>query len=182
MRRRTAKARLLGYTLMEVMVSMAVLAVGASGVIALQKVTGVGNTNTRNLAAANRIAAKWAERLSFDSLQWDPALGFSNTYWLKTAAAPGQWAVPAEVSSYASPDADVLGADLFPGDPAQPAFCTHIRLTPLPGFQQTIRAEVRVFWDKAGNPVSCGVAPDVVSASPDRYASVHTLVGVIGSQ
>jgi prepilin-type N-terminal cleavage/methylation domain-containing protein len=172
-----------GYTLMEVMVSLAVLTIGAAGVIALQKVTGVGNMYTRNIATANRIAAKWVERLELDGRQWTEMTGFQSTFWLKSAAAPpGQWAAPVEKPAYASPDADVLGADIFNGDTADAAFCTHLRLTTLAGFQGAVRAEVRVFWEKAGDPVDCTVAPDVVSASPGRFSSVHTLVAVVASK
>ncbi len=172
-----------GYTLMEVMVSLAVLAVGAAGVIGLQKVTGVANSYTRNLATASRIAAKWVERLELDGRQWSDTTGFGSTYWLKSAtAAPGQWTTPVERPSFASPDADVLGADIFPGDTADPAFCTQVRLTTLSGFSGAIRAEVRVFWEKAGDPINCNVTGDAVNAAPSRYGSVHNVIAIVASK
>lgn len=172
-----------GYTLMEVMVSLAVLGVGAAGIIGLQKVTGVGNAYTRNLATATRVAAKWVERLELDGRQWSETTGFGSTYWLKTAtAAPGVWTTPAERPAFASPDADVLGADIFAGDPAEPAFCTHVRLTTLSGYSGAIRAEIRVFWEKAGDPIDCGVSADAVNAAPGRYGSVHNLIAIVASK
>lgn len=172
-----------GYTLMEVMVSLAVLAVGAMGIVALQKVAGVGNTNARNVAAANRVAAKWAERLELDGRSWSDISGFGGTYWLKGATdLPGQWISPAVKPLYASPEADVLGADLFDNDPAETAFCTLLRLTKFPGYSGALRAEVRVFWSKAGDPADCALTAADVDAAPGRYGSVHTLLTVVASR
>jgi len=184
-----------GYTLVEVAVALAVLAVGAAGVIAVQKATGVGNVNARNIATANRIAAKWAERLQADSLQWNELTGYSSSHWLsKATLPPAAWAIPLEVPGRASPDADVLGADIFPGDPAASAFCTHLRLLALPGsaaalttppappLVPAIRAEIRVFWRKSGDPVDCSKPPNDIGQERERYGFIHHVAGVTAPQ
>ena len=56
-----------GYTVIEVMIALTLLAIGTSGIIAMQKVTSVTNREARNLVIANQIARTWmeaAERLS----------------------------------------------------------------------------------------------------------------------
>lgn len=177
-----SRARLHGYTLVEVIAALGVLAVGATGVIALQKVTGLGNASARNLSTAKNICASWAERLKLDALQWSAASEFGDTYWLKNAALPpGQWIAPAEVAGFGSPDADILGADIYPNDPSAPAFCTQMRLVTLPKNPRAVRAEIRVFWERRGAQIECNVAPDFVSNHPERYASVYDVLGVIAT-
>ncbi|HZF56744.1 MAG TPA: prepilin-type N-terminal cleavage/methylation domain-containing protein [Polyangiaceae bacterium] len=184
-----------GYTLVEVAVALAVLAVGAAGVIAVQKATGVGNVHARNIATANRIAAKWAERLQADSLQWNEISGYSKSHWLsKATQAPAKWFIPAEIAGRASPDADVLGADIFPPDPAASAFCAHLRLLALPGsaahlttpaeppMVPAVRAEIRVFWRKSGDPVDCSKLPDAITQERERYGFVHHVAGITAPQ
>ncbi|MEO7327646.1 MAG: prepilin-type N-terminal cleavage/methylation domain-containing protein, partial [Minicystis sp.] len=167
-----------GYTVMEVMMALAILTLGASGVIAVQKATLIGNTNARNLATANAIAQGWVERLRTDALVWNAPGNtddVNDTNWLK-AADPGNpnkpWIKPDEFvtpSLPGSPDTDILGAGIYPGDPGPPAsaFCTQLRFTrfpaaALPAYRKLIRAEIRVFWERAGLPLDCGIAPNPV--------------------
>jgi type IV pilus assembly protein PilV len=184
-----------GYTLVEVAVALAVLAVGAAGIIAVQKATGIGNVHARNIATANRIAAKWAERLQADSLQWNELTGYANSHWLSQATlAPASWVIPVEIPPRASPDADVLGADIFPPDPAASAFCTHLRLLALPGsaahlptpaqppMVPAVRAEIRVFWRKSGDPVDCSKPPNDITQDRARYGFIHHVAGVTAPQ
>jgi len=173
------RAGLRGYTIIEVMMALAVLTLGASGVIAMQKATIISNTNARNLATGNAIGQAWIERLRADALSWNEAGGtpdLPSTAWLNgavngTPTSGGGWAAPAMVlptnaQPAGSPLADVMGADLYPSvDPVTlvPAFCTQIRLTrfansttsTLANFYKVIRVEVRVIWDRRGQQVSC---------------------------
>lgn len=171
-----------GYTLMESVAAIGVLAVGATGVVAMQKAALIGNTNARNLSTANAIAATWAERLRADGMLWNDANGvpdLTDTRWLQAVnTAPGVWLIPTEFPGVASPDADVLGADLFTNE-AAPAFCTHLRLTQM--YPTMIRAEIRVFWEKAGMPlpVNCAVGIDTVTSSNGRYGYVYLTTGIL---
>lgn len=187
--------RLRGYTLIEVAVALAVLAVGAAGVIAIQKATGLGSVNARNVTTANRIASKWAERLQSDALSWNTISGYGASNWLKEATLPAAaWKIPAEVLNFGAPDADVLGADIYAGDNSTQAFCTHLRLTALPGSLENpsgglqppnipgIRAEIRVFWSRKGQPVNCGLDPNTIDSSRELYGFVYQVAGITAPQ
>jgi type IV pilus assembly protein PilV len=167
---RRSKAR--GYTMVEAMTALGVLGLGAYGIVGIQRTTLLGNINARNLATANAIAVTWAERLRNDGLLWNQPNGvddLSDTYWLSQALPnPGGWIAPATVVSLnASSAADVMGADIVPPpaslpipgspQPIEPAFCTHVRLTKF--YPTEIRAEIRVYWSRTGNPILCNEAP-----------------------
>ena len=172
-----------GYTIMEVMMSMSVLAIGAAGVITMQKATVYGNTHARNLATANAVAATWAERLRADGALWtnpaDAPSTLANTRWLKEAeVTTGDWFSPTAIDDVGSPAADVLGADLYsPGDadPEAQAFCTQMRLTQV--YPTLIRAEIRVFWSRASVPVTCDLQVDPAS-EVGKYGFVYVTTGI----
>ncbi|XXX80002.1 prepilin-type N-terminal cleavage/methylation domain-containing protein [Sorangium sp. So ce134] len=188
-RRRAASG---GYTLIEVMAALGVLAIGATGVLALQKATLISNTNARNLTIANNVAMTWAERLRVDALQWNdprrvPDLD-GDTQWLRlTSASPFPAKVtPTPVVALGAPSADVFGTDIDAGDPSQPAFCTHVRFRqftdPVSGtrlWESLIRAEIRVIWERNGNPIDCGIDPVTVDQQPDRFGAVYLTTAVL---
>jgi len=135
--------------------ALAVLSIGATGVIAMQKTALIGNVHARNLATASAIAATWIERLRVDGLRWIRTDTGQNTIaqtrWLNAVGndhpnkvnPEGQWIRPADFPGQdVSAAADVRGRDIF-NDP-ETAYCTHIRLTQLS--DNMIRADVRVFW------------------------------------
>ncbi len=82
---------------------------------------------------------------------------------------------------------DLIGADLYASGQsggAQPAFCTKVRLTRLklfpdptnnnPNTIRTLRAEIRVYWERAGIPVDCspgGKLPDPETHDNNHLAS-----------
>ena len=146
-KRRRSSTASRGYTVMEVMMSLAILGVGASGVMAMQKATLLANTSAKNLATANFIAESWMERLRVDALQWNEPQGLptdiGDTAWLNTATANPLWQIPATVLPAGGSAADVTGADALITDPipvAASAFCTQLRQTrfiplTLPGYR-----------------------------------------------
>ncbi|WP_437649173.1 type IV pilus modification PilV family protein [Sorangium sp. So ce362] len=181
-----------GYTLIEVMAALGVLAIGATGVLALQKATLISNTNARNLVIANNIAMTWAERLRVDALQWNdplrvPDLG-SDTDWLRLTNPTSAKATPPWVDRlWAAPSADVFGTDIYAGDTtSQVAFCTHVRLRqfndPVTGtriWESLIRAEIRVIWERNGNPIDCTIDPVLVDQAPGRFGAVYLTTGIL---
>lgn len=178
MTRRRSHAPSAGYTMVEVMTSIAILTVGAAGVIAMQKTTLLANNNGRMLATANVIAASWADRLSLDAVQWN---NFNNvpditdTTWVKTATVnPGQWFIPVQ-SADASPIADPIGVDVHGNDASAHAFCTHLRMYNM--FPNLVRTEIRVFWDRSGQAVDCTQVPAVWDAG--KYGAVYVTTSVI---
>jgi hypothetical protein len=170
------------YTVVEVMMSLGILALGAVGVVALQKVTLISNSDARNRTTATAIAQSWMERLRTDAIQWNkerltPGASddLGETIWLKqqqldpqwylgNPVSPKGWFSPTSIQKYATSDADLLGASFDPGDdPAlRPAFCTQIRLTDLNStgvsvLPRLMRVEVRTFWERAGRPADCTI-------------------------
>ncbi len=170
--KRARKSQQRAYTVVEVMMALAVLTLGASGVIAMQKATLIANTNARNVVTATGIAQAWMERLRTDALTWNDPAGSpdltSDTVWLKDATGTqplgSGWVPPATIKPAGSSQADIMGADIFSGDPSTSAFCTQVRLTrfstasKLWSLSRMIRVEVRVYWDKSSRPVDCGAA------------------------
>jgi type IV pilus assembly protein PilV len=160
------------FTVVEVMAALAVLGLGAAGVIAMQKATLIANTNARNLVIANGIAQGWMERMRVDALAWNEPGGIpdlAQTQWLNNATTssppwvaltlslPGGGTTEPAGSQYA----DVMGADIYTGDTSAPGFCTFARftrfatsqdpsVTPLWSYYRLIRVEIRTIWDKSG--------------------------------
>ncbi|HKQ69072.1 MAG TPA: prepilin-type N-terminal cleavage/methylation domain-containing protein [Polyangiaceae bacterium] len=171
-----------GYTVIEVMIALTLLAIGTTGVIAMQKATAVGNRDAKNLVIANQIARTWMERLRADALQWnhpsplrtDPDL--ADTRWLNNNIT-GQWFRPAD-DVKGSPTFDALGNDVRDVNSANGVFCTNVRLTWLYGPESApppylVRTEVRVYWLRdggggvveAGKPL-CPTNPTLALVSP----------------
>jgi prepilin-type N-terminal cleavage/methylation domain-containing protein len=164
----TARERRRGYTVVEVMIALAILAIGTSGIIAMQKVTAVGNRDAKNLLIGNQIARTWTERLRADAAQWNHPSSYqttddlANTQWIRQVSTnAGQWIRPAD-SALGSFTADSFGNDVPANDPAA-TYCTNLRLTWLYGPPAAppylLRAEVRVFWlrDGGGGVIDPGI-------------------------
>jgi prepilin-type N-terminal cleavage/methylation domain-containing protein len=164
---RTRRNRRRGYTVIEVMIALTLLAVGTSGVIAMQKVTAIANRDAKSLVIATQVARTWMERLRVDATQWNHPSALNqdsdlpDTRWLKTVT--GTWFRPTDDLA-GSPAADALGNDVRDTDLSNAIYCTNVRLTwlygPPPGTPPPylIRAEVRVYWlrDGGGGTVEAG--------------------------
>lgn len=59
-----------GFTLVEVMVAVGLIAVGAMGVLGLLRQSARANRHARQLDVATQIAENWLERLKIDALEW----------------------------------------------------------------------------------------------------------------
>jgi prepilin-type N-terminal cleavage/methylation domain-containing protein len=151
-----------GYTLVEVMMSLAVFTIGVMGMIGMQKVSISSNQHAKNLAIATHIAEAWLDELAADAAQWNETGDFEETNWLINVGSEdgpaGAWFRPAYSSARRfGPAFDALG-NAVPGDAiAEDAhFCADVRLTWL--YRQVaakeggglVRAEVRVFWRREG--------------------------------
>jgi prepilin-type N-terminal cleavage/methylation domain-containing protein len=169
-RRRARLGYRLGYTMVEVMMGMSLLAIGAAAVISMQRASMQANLEARKLDMANSIAREWVERLRRDATQWtlpnasNASSNYANAKLLSTYLALGAsgqttaWSYPnaylagAAVPDGVSPGFDILGRDLkatdilgATGTPSKAIFCTNIRLNWLVA-STLMRAEVRVFW------------------------------------
>jgi prepilin-type N-terminal cleavage/methylation domain-containing protein len=146
-----------GYTVIELMMALAVFTTGVMGVIAMQRTVLAANRHARNLTVANGIAQAWLDQLAVDSTMW--VTNLNDTVWLQSVNAPGvngTWQLPAQsvaaVRNF-GPTFNVFGAP----DPNATDYCAHIRLTwfsdpnaGAPAGTGSIRTEVRVFWLRDG--------------------------------
>jgi type IV pilus assembly protein PilV len=148
------------------MLAIAILAVGAAGVMTMQKAAIQGNSDARKLDLANAIARQWVERLRRDATTWTlpsrtrpgAANWSNNTVYISQLASGsniGKWVYPQfnannQWDGY-SPAADLLGRDIAPagGSVTFPGaqFCTQVKLEWLVQ-DESLRATVRVFWLK----------------------------------
>lgn len=166
-----------GYTVIELLMSLTVLALSASGIIAMQRITLESNRYAKNLAIATRVGEAWAEQLEADSALWSTLSPIANTNWLKQAGActgntaPTNWIQPDWVSDrHFGAAFDALGGpvDTTTGPPdSYIQFCTHLRFAwlncdpPATGGVMkgngVIRTEIRVFWRRDDDEASTSV-------------------------
>jgi type IV pilus assembly protein PilV len=194
-----------GYTAVEVLMAMTVMAVGAAGVISMQKASIQGNLDARKTDVANSIARAWIERIKRDAMLWTQP-GPSNPTGGNLASAPilnagintnnGTWFLPLQDialtgSTALSPGFDILGRDLPQADLAKALFCANVRMTWLPvpaAPQDLIRVEVRVLWPRGitGNTLpaggTCNATVAVSNApSPLVYHAIYAVTAVRGN-
>lgn len=192
-----------GYSIIEVMMALGVLAVGTTGVIALQKVSLVGNTNARMADAARLVAGTWVERLKSDALQWNDPMGVSDiadTRWLNVAGTynpqnppnANSWVRAPQVANWSSPVADIHGADVFDVNSLDGVFCTHLQLAravekrySLGGATHpiAIRAIVRVVWRRDLAPITeCRTLNPVDFENDDGRYGFYYVTTMIGQE
>lgn len=178
--------------------AMTLFAIGAAGVIGMQKVSVQGNADARRFDIATAIGNEWMARLQRDAMTWtkpdsaDPNSNITNTMWLKSASALPTplgtnvgWQLPPEPTepyhgkSYAF---DVMGRELPAGSPDF-FFCVNYRLDILDPVNNPttspIRAEIRVFWPRfeQGAPASC--TPDTAAALTAQQAHFLYLTSIV---
>jgi len=147
-----------GYTLVEVMMALGILAAGATGILALQMAAIRGNQEANEFATATRTVQLWLDRYRMDALSWrtggldttPSAALFANTEYFRTMPPVGAsgWATPPAAAAGSFPDADQLSfhgnPQPAPGSPL-PVFCTQSNLTWVYA-GTAIRVHVRTDW------------------------------------
>jgi prepilin-type N-terminal cleavage/methylation domain-containing protein len=179
-----------GYTAVEVMMAMTVMAVGAAAVMSMQKASIQGNLDARKTDVANSIARMWVERLQRDAMQWtlpngdNPTLNNFANAKLLSSPTYGAWGLPKWEMGQTNPETmsyafDILGRDLPAADiPNNTIFCVNYRLQwlvpqALPLEPGLIRADVRVLWTVGiSNAPAAGWCNDANAAAtnPDQAA------------
>ncbi|MCS6797986.1 MAG: prepilin-type N-terminal cleavage/methylation domain-containing protein [Myxococcota bacterium] len=137
-----------GYTIIEVMMAIAILVVGAVGILALQRAATRANAEAREQTTATQITRRWLEILRRDGLRWTQrgSAGLLGTQYLNAVptspTAVGPWFTPLGA------DPTAFGYDGLPAGGGRPAhFCVNVRLSwTLP--QEAIRADVRTWWHR----------------------------------
>ena len=150
---RAARRQSAGYTAVEVLMSMSVLAVGVIGIFSMEKVTVSSNVHAKNLAIATHIAQGWLGTLEAEAMRWDttPNVLATRTSWLGTGLGLTQpaWFRPNFIAGQVyGPEFDELGNPVARNG----RFCVDLRLSPLNGAAAIAegtgmsRVEVRVYW------------------------------------
>jgi len=184
-----------GFTLIEVMVSLGIMMIGAMAVIGLQAQTIRANGYARQLTTATQIGQIWIERLKQDACLWTQRAALTpvppETVLAATALGPTTYLsdILAQRGRWVSPPADAIllsrGFD-FQGDDAPtaagtptPFYCSAYRLNWV-FFGEAIRADVRVWWPRAGsaaNPLAdfpgCGSAGGSLDSLDPGGAAVN---------
>ena len=190
-----SRARERAYTIVEVMSAMTLFAIGAAGVIGMQRVTIQGGADARNFDLASNIAREWQHRLQRDALSWtqpNSVVSTSNlnsTRWLGTTNIDNAWRVPAPgpVVPGFSTAFDLLGHDVAPTSTDR-VFCVQYRLGWIAnsnnGASPTalIRAEVRVFWSRLEfGPPNCADLTVDSPATRNQYHFVNLATAIRGN-
>jgi prepilin-type N-terminal cleavage/methylation domain-containing protein len=172
-----------GYTVVELLMSLVVLAIGTSGVIAMQKITLRSNSHAKNLAVATSIASAWADALAADASQWNSSLDLGDTLWLQLAnTSELVWVRPPyDVQRDFGPGFGPLGDPIRPGGPL-PAYCADLRFTWLAGNplgtnprdNGLIRAEIRVFWKRDSAVTMQPLPADICDVGTNPPANLDT--------
>ncbi len=160
-------AKKAGFTAIEVMLALTLLAIGTAGVVAMEQASIDGNYDARRLDVANSVMRLWMERLRRDGTMWtmpnpenplsdnrvSAALLLANVDTNPTTAT---WHLPTAREGDTvplMPVFDLLGNDITTTSTATPMFCVHTRLSWLVT-NDLIRAEVRVFWPKGSQAMT----------------------------
>ncbi len=205
--RKRARAR--GYTAVEVLIAMTLFAIGAAGVIGMQRVTIQGGEDARRYDIATNIANEWVSRLQRDATFWTQpnptnpdVMNISQTRWLKAVDTCANLFCnipqPSAPADGLSPAFDQFGRDLASPVTTQALYCVQYRLIWLaaPGLGPTypmplkmtglMRADVRVYWNKLElDPIgNCLAPPPEVIPAISNFHMVYatTAIRQVGSR
>lgn len=183
-----------GFTAVEVMMALTLLAVGTAGVIAMEQAAIGGNFDARRLDVATSVLRLWTERLRNDGAMWTlPNAKNPTTYNLATAApllanaatdpTAAVWTLPVAREGDTlplMPQLDLLGRDVLSSDTTTPVvYCVQTRQTWLV-LNNLIRVEIRVFWPRGNEAMTdCASNPaagwDALATTVAKY---HFIYGV----
>lgn len=152
-----------GFTLVEVMVSLGVMTIGAMAILALQQQIIRGNSHARQITVATQIAQNVIERLKTDAVSWTaPGVPNAATSLYLSTVTPGAIGTFTTLPFYSVNNAgvtrivsngfDYYGDDLntSAGSPANLFYCASYRLTFVYTNNRIMRADVRVWWAQEG--------------------------------
>ncbi len=186
--RRAAARR--GFTIIEVMMAITVLAIGAVGLMGLVQATVRGNQQGRRITTATQVSRTWMERVRTDTVGWTTNApgGPATTCYLSQApaglvGASSGWFVPQPAGANCvnvgglpgaaelgiSAGAAWTGADAVnsAGIGNQARYCTLLRVTWVVA-NEMLRVDVRTWWDDSSEAQlapNCGLGneADVVA-------------------
>lgn len=188
MKRRRLRQR--GYTAVEVLAALMLFAIGAAGVIGMEKVTIQGGSDAHHYDIATGIAHEWVARLQRDATTWTqpnatiPTSNLSSaTTWLKDVATcntanfcASSLGLPGYSQAF-----DIQGRDI--NDKTEGYFCVQYRMgwvsnpetspySPTDeGPTALIRADIRVVWNRLeyGPIADCTTVPTTGTLSTQYH-------------
>lgn len=200
--RRRPRTNARGYTSVEVLIAMTLFAIGAAGVIGMQRATIQGGEDARRFDMATNIANEWLSRLQRDSTFWtmpnadNPStMNLNQTKWLTNVDTCGTTfcniPMPPAPADGLSPAFDQFGRDL-PAGTTNAFYCVQYRLqwiappgvgpSYLPPLRLTglMRAEVRVYWNSLEQaPIGdCNAPPPEVIPAASTFRMVYAATAI----
>jgi type IV pilus assembly protein PilV len=150
-----------GFTLVEVMVSLGIMTIGAMAILAMQQQIIRGNVHARQITTATQIAQNMVERLKLDATRWIAVGQPAGTRYLDGVpngaigtfnAFPFIQETVGGVTRFQSTAFDYYGDDLnmSNGAPVGLFYCASYRLSFVYDTNRLIRADVRVWWAQEG--------------------------------
>ncbi len=134
-----------GFTVIEILIAVAVTAVGFAAIFSLQIGSMQGNISARDLSASMNLAERYAEVLRRDTYEW----GGRDLPGPRLNKSEGEWHTftphPVDHNGLASLDDDPeFGSELF-----RQRFCVHYWFRPLNGlYARILNVRVRVIWPR----------------------------------
>jgi len=125
--------------------AVAVMMIGAVGIMGLQSVATRSNSFARQTTVATETTRTWLERLQRDSLMWTRSGAAGATSYLGTV--PRNWFSPRPEDIRESWARSFLGMETRTA--ADMHYCTNVQLRWMQN-SQVIRAEVRTWWHRRG--------------------------------
>lgn len=158
--RRSRRTRA-GYTLIEVMMAIAIVTASSVALLALQEITIRGNMDARQMATATTVARNTIELLRLDAVGWTQSYpsagsvvwgagvrGFLRDVPTAAAAAASPWAPFGQTAAAIEHAYDYQGFPTAVG--GNMFYCVESRYAWVyPG--QLVRADVRVWWVRRSN-------------------------------
>jgi prepilin-type N-terminal cleavage/methylation domain-containing protein len=144
-----------GYSVVEVMMAMALLGLGSVGVMAALKTVAIGGVGVRDFDAATSLAQSWADRARADATAWIATSTFGGASLL-ARGSDGNAFIPSQAygAVVVQGGADLRGADVAPSTAAT-RYCTALRYRCITGAAPdpscvSVVASVAVFWPREG--------------------------------
>ena len=177
-----------GFTLVEVMVAIAVMTVGAIAIFSMQNVTATASRRARIVSTATEVNRFWMERVKLEALRWGPVPhNDPSMAWLNALPPDGtgssDWFLP---QGRGTGDSLVAAASDWWGRPipvptaAQPPapYCTSLRWTWMStGADEVARLDVRTWWHREFK-FSEVERPIVRACGPDQLALTGQLANI----
>ncbi|MCA9580184.1 MAG: prepilin-type N-terminal cleavage/methylation domain-containing protein [Myxococcales bacterium] len=145
-----------GYTLIEVMMAIGIMTVGAVGLMSLQTAATMANLESHHISIATQSTRSWLERLKRDGLNWvelgpdgltnnSANLQYLDSVSTLPATAAGSWVSLTPTSTAESWAFDFRGYDTRTS--ADIVYCSNVRLVWTLN-QNALRADVRTWWHR----------------------------------